>query len=74
MLQLDPKLLKKTGVFSLVLTELGVYVGAGLFAGRWLDQKVELSPLFTSILVLAGLVLAIFRIRYWLRKEIERGQ
>ena len=73
-MQLDPELLRKTGAFGLVSTELAVYVGGGFLLGRFLDDAVGSRPIACIVFTLLGLFLAIRRIAKWYAKEVKSGK
>jgi F0F1-type ATP synthase assembly protein I len=72
-LHLDAELLKKTGVFALVSSELIACIGGGYWLGSFLDNRWESAPIFTVILATLGLTYAVWRIhklsKQWLKKE-----
>lgn len=70
-MRLDAELLKKTGVFALVSSELITTIGGGFLLGNYLDGKWGTKPIFGFGLALLGLVYSVWRIhglsKRWLR-------
>lgn len=66
---LDPKLMKKTGIFSLVTAEVSVLVGGGSWLGSWLDSREHTSPAFVASFATLGLVISFWRIKKLLQKQ-----
>jgi F0F1-type ATP synthase assembly protein I len=71
-LRLDAELLKKTGIFALVSSELIATIGGGYFLGSFLDERWNSAPICVGILTLAGLSYSVWRIlkvsKLWLAK------
>jgi ATP synthase protein I len=65
-------------VVALRLTGVGFYIGTcillGIFAGRWLDGKLNTEPLFMIAGLLFGLILAIYGVYQMLRPLISSKQ
>lgn len=70
-MRLDPTWLKKSAVFGLVSTELVAYIGGAFLIGKWLDSWLQFSPFLTILFSCLGLVLAVWKILKWLKKEEE---
>jgi F0F1-type ATP synthase assembly protein I len=72
-LLLDAELLKKTGVFAFVSTELLVTIGGGYLGGKWIDQRLNSAPYVAVSLAMLGLCYSVWRIlrlsKTWLKKE-----
>ena len=61
-MRLDPDLLKKTGVFGLVSSELVTFIGGGYLLGAWLDKKWNTTPYLGALLALLGISYSVWRI------------
>ncbi len=62
-LLLDRELLKKTGVFALVSSEVVAAVGGGYFLGRYVDSWLALGgPVFAAGLAIIGFVYIVWRL------------
>ena len=68
-MRLDPELLKKSGAFGVVSSELIGYVAVGFGLGWFLDRLADTKPVFTAILTIVGLVGAIRRIIVWMKSQ-----
>lgn len=73
-MQLDPELLRKTGAFGLVSTELVAYVGGGFLLGQFVDEAIGTQPVASIVVTLLGLILAMRRIARWYAKEVKSGK
>ena len=71
-MRLDAELLKKTGIFALVSSELTVTIGGGYLLGSFLDERLDSAPIFVGILTTVGLSYSVWRIlkisKQWLAK------
>ncbi len=71
----DPRALKGMVRASAMVFELGVLVMGGALAGSWLDSLLGTSPLLLTLLSLAALVGAMFRVHRMLqRMDAENDQ
>ena len=74
---LDPELLKRTGTFALVSSELTAAVGGGYWIGAGLDKKWNSSPKFAFGLALVGFIYCIWRFyklsKQWMKPEDKKG-
>jgi F0F1-type ATP synthase assembly protein I len=69
--RLDAKLLKKTGVFTLVSAELLGCIGAGVWLGSVLDKKLGTKPVFVAVLSMVGLGYSVWRIKRFAKREMN---
>jgi F0F1-type ATP synthase assembly protein I len=60
LLRKSQKQLKNYARYSGLAIEMGVIIAAGAIGGLKLDQKFDLAPLFTLILTILALVMAIY--------------
>jgi F0F1-type ATP synthase assembly protein I len=71
-LRLDAELLKKTGVFVLVSSELLAFIGGGYWVGRELDRTLGTTPVLAVTLATLGLSYCVWRIhrlsKHWMKK------
>ena len=71
-MRLDAELLKKTGIFALVSSELLATIGGGYFLGTFLDERWQTAPIFVGLFTTAGLSYSVWRIlklsKQWLAK------
>lgn len=71
-MRLDAELLKKTGIFALVSSELIATIGGGYLLGTFLDERFNTAPVFVGIFTTAGLSYGVWRIskisKHWMAK------
>jgi F0F1-type ATP synthase assembly protein I len=71
-LRLDAELLKKTGIFALVSSELIATIGGGYLLGSFLDERLNSAPILVGLLTTAGLSYSVWKIlkvsKQWLAK------
>ncbi|MGE3261395.1 MAG: AtpZ/AtpI family protein [Bacteriovoracia bacterium] len=74
---LDPVLLKKTGIFSLVSGELLAFIGGGYWLGSTIDKRWHSAPVFTLVFVFIGLTYSGWRIlrlsKEWMKSESDKS-
>jgi len=73
-LLLDKELLKRTGIFALVSSEVLATVAGGFLAGDWLDEKWSTKPFLTAFLPLMGFGYSIWRINMFLRMQTKKDK
>ncbi|GIN20310.1 AtpZ/AtpI family protein [Siminovitchia fordii] len=56
-------------LYSAILGQLAGSVLAGIFIGRWLDEKTGLEPLFMIVCLLAGLTAGVFAVILTIRQS-----
>ncbi|RWR13472.1 AtpZ/AtpI family protein [Siminovitchia fortis] len=56
-------------LYSAILAQLTGSILAGIFIGRWLDEKAGLEPLFMIIGLLAGLAAGVFAVILTIRQS-----
>lgn len=71
---LDKELLKRTGIFALVSSEVLATVAGGFLAGDWLDEKWGTSPFLSAALPLLGFGYSIWRINMFLRMQARKDK
>lgn len=59
---LDRSFLLKLGRATATITEMVVTVVVGVFAGSWVDHKLDLSPVFLLSLTLGALIVGMVRL------------
>ncbi len=71
-MRLDAELLKKTGIFALVSSELIATIGGGYLLGSYLDERFKTAPILVGILTIAGLSYSVWKIlkvsKHWMAK------
>ncbi len=72
-MRLDAELLKKTGVFALVSSELITMIGGGFLLGDFLDGKWGTKPYFGFGLACGGLVYSVWRIQRLSKTWLKGG-
>lgn len=73
-LLLDKELLKRTGIFALVSSEVVATVVGGFLVGNWLDEKWGISPLLRFALPFTGFGYSVWRINNFLRAQAKRDK
>lgn len=60
------------GMFGLVGWAVAVPTVAGVFLGRWIDDRVDGGVSWTLTLLLVGVALGCLNAWYWIRQQIDR--
>ena len=60
------------GMFGLVGWAVAVPTLAGVFLGRWLDDRFEGPASWTITLLLVGVALGCLNAWYWIRQQMDR--
>ena len=60
----DPQMLRGVARASAMVLEMGILVVGGVFAGSWLDEALNTSPLMLLLLSTGMLVVGIVRIHH----------